>query len=464
MNWEVEVIRKKDDLIRDTQEFLRINSVMDESTAGPGKPFGEGVNASLTSLLELGEKEGFTTKNLDGFAGHIEWGEGEDIVGVLCHVDVVPPGDGWTSDPFSADIRNGRIYARGAIDDKGPTMAAFYALKIVKDMNLPLSKRVRIIIGTDEESDWRCVEHYFKHEEMPTLGFAPDADFPIINAEKGIIDASLLIPHHHTNKAASETVLASFTSGLRLNMVPDAAEAVLEGSNIEEVLASFQDMLRVTDQKGAAEIENGQLILSMHGLSCHAMEPNNGVNAGIKLAEFLSQTELDEAGQRFVQVVTDKFSDDTRGKKLNIACEDDISGELTLNVGTLRYTEGQGGELGINIRYPVTAESKMIRDAFESASEFELGEFKDSKPHHVSADHPLVKTLQKVYEGQLGKKADLISIGGGTYARSLEAGVAFGPLFPGRPDSAHQKDEYIEIDDLLRATALYAQAIYELAK
>ncbi|MDP4111591.1 MAG: M20/M25/M40 family metallo-hydrolase, partial [Bacillota bacterium] len=154
----------------------------------------------------------------------------------------------------------------------------------------------------------------------------------------------------------------------------------------------------------------------------------------------------------------------TRGKKLDIDCEDEISGELTLNVGTLCYKEGQGGELGINIRYPVTAESKVIRDTFESASEFELGEFKDSKPHHVSADHPLVKTLQKVYEGQLGKKADLISIGGGTYARSLKAGVAFGPLFPGRPDSAHQKDEYIEIDDLLRSTALYAQAIYELAK
>ncbi|AFI29534.1 MULTISPECIES: dipeptidase PepV [unclassified Bacillus (in: firmicutes)] len=463
MNWEVEVIRRKEDLIRDTQEFLRINSVMDETTAGPGKPFGEGVNASLTSLLELGEKEGFTTKNLDGFAGHIEWGEGDDIVGVLCHVDVVPPGDDWTSDPFSAEIRNGRIYARGAIDDKGPTMAAFYALKIVKDMNLPLSKRVRMIIGTDEESDWRCVEHYFKHEEMPTLGFAPDADFPIINAEKGIIDASLLIPHV-ANQAEPKAVLVSFQSGLRLNMVPDAAEAVIEGQKKEEILSSFKDMLRTTDQKGEAEIENGQLILRMYGLSCHAMEPNNGINAGILLCEFLQQTELDDAGLRFVQVVTDKFSGDTRGKKLNIDCEDEISGELTLNVGTLCYKEGQGGELGINIRYPVTAESKAIRDVFESATEFELGEFKDSKPHHVSADHPLVKTLQKVYEGQLGKKADLISIGGGTYARSLKAGVAFGPLFPGRPDSAHQKDEYIEIDDLLRSTALYAQAIYELAK
>lgn len=185
MNWEVEVIRKKEDLIRDTQEFLRINSVMDETTAGPGKPFGEGVNASLTSLLELGEKEGFTTKNLDGFAGHIEWGEGDDIIGVLCHVDVVPPGDGWTSDPFSAEIRNGRIYARGAIDDKGPTMAAFYALKIVKDMNLPLSKRVRMIIGTDEESDWRCVEHYFKHEEMPTMALRLTPIFRSLMRKKG---------------------------------------------------------------------------------------------------------------------------------------------------------------------------------------------------------------------------------------------------------------------------------------
>ena len=134
-----------------------------------------------------------------------------------------------------------------------------------------------------------------------------------------------------------------------------------------------------------------------------------------------------------------------------------------MNVGTFTYRKGEEGELGINIRYPVTSDSKAIRDAFTSAEEFRLEEFKDSKPHHVSADHPLVKTLQKVYEGQTGKKADLISIGGGTYARSLSAGVAFGPLFP-TTDSAHQKDEYIEIDDLLRSTALYAEAIYELAK
>lgn len=463
MNWEVEVIRKKEDLIRDTQKFLQINSVMDESTARPGQPFGSGINECLTSLLDFGSKEGFTVKNLDGYAGHIEWGTGDEIVGVLCHVDVVPPGDGWTSDPFSADIREGRIYARGAIDDKGPTMAAFYALKIVKDMQLPLSKRVRIIIGTDEESDWRCVEHYFKHEKMPDIGFAPDADFPIINAEKGIIDAALRIAPKAAGRDAKNG-LVSFRSGLRLNMVPDAAEAVIEGTDIDAVSSYFSKWLKDSHTQGEAEAENGRLTLRVYGKSCHAMEPDNGVNAGLKLAECLQEAELDESGTYFIKTVADYFSHDTRGKRLNIDCKDDISGELTLNVGTFTYKKDLGGELGINIRYPVTSDSKVIRDAFMAIDDFQLEEFKDSKPHHVSADHPLVKTLQRVYEGQTGKKADLISIGGGTYARSLSAGVAFGPLFPGRPDSAHQKDEYIEIDDLLRSTALYAQAIYELAK
>lgn len=141
MNWEAEVIRKKDDLIKDTQSFLQIESVLDEEGGKEGKPFGEKVDDALQYMLKKGEDEGFTVKNVDGYAGHIEYGEGDDIVGVLCHVDVVPAGDGWTTPPFSADIRENKIFARGAIDDKGPTMAAFYALKILKDSGLQLSKK-----------------------------------------------------------------------------------------------------------------------------------------------------------------------------------------------------------------------------------------------------------------------------------------------------------------------------------
>ncbi|MFN2747589.1 dipeptidase PepV [Bacillus sp. z60-18] len=463
MNWEQEVSKRKNEIVRDIQNFLKINSVLDEATASPEKPFGEGIHQCLTTLLEKGEENGFTVKNLDGYAGHIEWGEGDDIIGVLCHIDVVPPGDGWTSDPFAADIRDGRIYARGALDDKGPTMAAFHALKIVKEMNLPLSKRVRIIIGTDEESDWRCVEHYFKHEDMPSAGFAPDADFPIIYAEKGLIDAALKIKCPAADPGA-DLVLKSFGSGRRLNMVPDDAEAVLAGPITSDFEESFTSFVKEKHADGRLLKEGDTAVLKVHGKSAHAMEPDNGVNAGLVLAEFLHTQALDGAGLHFVETVTNAFAGDTRGKKIGIAATDQISGDLTLNVGRLSYANGKGGEIGINIRYPVTGESGCVKNALESMPGTELVSFKDSKPHYVPKDHELIQTLQRVYEEQTGKKAELISIGGATYARSLQAGVAFGPLFPGRPDVAHQKDEYMEVDDLLQSVSLYAQAIYELAK
>ncbi|MDM5299135.1 dipeptidase PepV [Bacillus pumilus] len=466
MNWEVEVIRKKDELIKDAQSFLQIESVLDEKGGREGKPFGEKVDEALQYMLNKGETEGFTVKNVDGYAGHIEYGQGEDIVGVLCHVDVVPAGEGWTTPPFSADIRDNRIFARGAIDDKGPTMAAFYALKILKDAGLQLSKKIRIIIGTDEESDWRCVEHYFKHEAMPTIGFAPDADFPIIHAEKGIIDAVLSFTYQKEMSDKRYT-LKQFTSGQRLNMVPDEAIATVTTAkehDRDSLHMAFEAYLAEHQLSGEGKITDDGWQFTLKGVSVHAMEPSLGINAGIHMAKFLCQHELDEQGLAFTSHITALFDQDTRGQKLGIACQDDISGELTLNVGTIRYIQHEEATLGLNVRYPVTAEGKDVRKGIESIKGARIEKFDDSQPHHVSKDHPLIKTLQRVYEEQTGDAASLIAIGGGTYARSLEAGVAFGPLFPGRPDCAHQKDEYIEIDDLLRATALYAQAMYELAK
>ena len=127
----------------------------------------------------------------------------------------------------------------------------------------------------------------------------------------------------------------------------------------------------------------------------------------------------------------------------------------------------KGGRFGLNLRYPVTNDLDVtIRKLTEVVSPkgFSVQHLSDSKPHHVDENSELIQILKKVYEEQTGEKAELLAIGGGTYARSLKSGVAFGPLFPGREDIAHQKDEYIYIDDLLKATAIYAQAIYELAK
>ncbi|MDM5330664.1 dipeptidase PepV [Neobacillus sp. CF12] len=468
INWMNEVEKRKDDLIKDTQSLLHIKSLLDEENTFLDAPLGKGVKEALDFMLDLGEKDGFRPKNVGNLAGHLEYGEGEELLGILVHVDVVPEGDGWTSDPFAAEIRDGKIFARGAIDDKGPTIAAYYAMKIVKELGLPMNKRVRMIIGTDEESDWRCVEHYFKEEEMPTLGFAPDADFPIINAEKGIADFDMVQKNSYDETAETNIQVLSFTSGKRYNMVPDHAKATLHIKvNQMGVVQRFTDFMKRYEVENSSYVENGELILEVKGVSAHGMEPRKGKNAGLFLAEFLSKLELNASASGYFKFVSRYFYNDSRGVNLGVAYADDISGELTINPGKFSYSIKNGGSIGMTCRYPVTnnmADTKEKLDELLQNEGFEIGKFKDTKPHHVDESEFLIQTLKKVYEEQTGEKAELIAIGGGTYARSLKAGVAFGPLFPGRPDIAHQKDEYIDIDDLLKATAIYAQAIYELAQ
>ncbi|EPZ37731.1 MULTISPECIES: dipeptidase PepV [Anoxybacillus] len=465
INWMEEVKKREKIFLQDLQTFLRIPSVRNEQTATQEAPLGKEVYEALCYMLKRGEEEGFAVKNVDGLAGHIEMGDGEEIVGILCHVDVVPAGDGWTFDPFGATIVDGKIYARGALDDKGPTIAAFYAMKIVKELELPLSKRVRMIIGTDEESDWQCVERYFQTEQMPTIGFAPDADFPIIYAEKGIADFDLI--QQPMNKQVHDDLLLSFQAGQRYNMVPDFAEAILQLTNENDMKERFLTFLRTHALEGEAHGDGDTLTLRLRGVSAHGMEPNNGVNAGIWLAKFLANETLDAQANEFVRFVSQFFYGDTRGKRLGVAHTNEELGDLTINVGVLSYTNERGGKMGLNLRYPVTNDMTRTKEIIEQVAkrhQFVLNNFSNSSPHYVAKDHPLVQTLQRVYEEQMGERASLLAIGGGTYARSLQAGVAFGPLFPNRPDVAHQKDEYMFIDDLLKATAIYAQAIYELAK
>lgn len=467
INWFEEVEKRKENLIQDTQSLLKIKSVLDEENTSPDAPLGQGVKDALDFMLNLGEREGFTPKNTGNLAGHLEFGEGEEIVGILCHVDVVPEGDGWTSDPYAAEIRDGKIFARGAIDDKGPTMAAFYAMKIVKELGLPLKRRVRMIIGTDEESNWRCVDHYFKHEEMPAMGFAPDADFPIIYAEKGIADFDLVCNGTTEEELDSDVTVLHFSSGRRYNMVPDFSTVSLHVPTIQTELIQRYDEFKLQHGLGGeCHVDNGALVLTMEGVSAHGMEPDNGKNAGLFMTRFLSEFNLDQAANHFFQFANSYFGKESRGKELGISYSDDITGDLTINVGKLTYSKENGGKLGLNMRYPVTTnldEVKFILQRLVTDQGFAIESFDDSKPHHVDENDFLVKTLKKVYEEQTGEKAELLSIGGGTYARSLKSGVAFGPLFPGSPDIAHQKDEYIIIEDMLTATAIYAQAIYELA-
>lgn len=470
IDWEQEMEKFRGELLQRTKEFLAIESVLDESSAGPGAPFGKGVAEALEYLLDLARKDGFETKNLDGYAGHVEYGEGEELIGVLGHVDVVPPGDGWTTPPFAPEIRDGKLYARGAIDDKGPTMAAYFALRLIKELGLPLSKRVRLILGTDEENLWRDMAYYFEREEMPSMGFAPDADFPIIYAEKGLLDITLV---GDGSAAAGEAdaeawMLARWEAGHRFNMVPDGARAVLEGSgDVFDLKMKYQDYLLQNRIRGYAQEADDHLLLVLEGRSHHGSEPDKGLNAGLELARFLHSIALDPEGARFIGMIHDLLVDDFFGNKLGIAQEDDTVGPLTVNAGVFRYEKGGERRLGLNVRYPIRGDSESILSAIAERVRpygFEIGETDHKPSHYIEPDHPLVRTLSRVYEERTGDKASLLAIGGGTYARALENGVAFGPLFPGKEETAHQADEYIEVEDLLKAAAIYAQAIYELAR
>ena len=462
MDWKQEILKRKEAFLDDTVRLLKIESVLDEESATEEAPLGKGVKEALDFMLKKGKESGFSVKNVDNLAGHIEYGDGKEMIGILCHLDVVPAGDGWTYPPFGGTIEGGRLYGRGSLDDKGPTMAAFYALKAVKESGLPLSKRIRLILGTDEESHWRCVTRYFEKEEMPTMGFAPDADFPIIIAEKGIADFDLLFHGPDDNERGALQV-ERFAAGRRYNMVPDWAEAQLAGGpDLQAVAEQFSRFLKEKGLSGDWRMEGDTLRLQMKGKSAHAMEPFNGVNAALHLAAFLAGI----TSHRYFSFIRDYLFDDVYGNRLGISGSDDISGRLTVNAAIFSFENGKG-KIGLNFRYPVTYKMKeQLEKVAERAGKygFSPGNFSDSRPHYVDSESVLVKTLKKVYEEQTGKEAKLLAIGGGTYARSLQSGVAFGPLFPGRPDTAHQANEFVEIDDLLEAAAIYARAIYELAK
>ena len=442
------VLDNQDLIIDKTKELLRIPSVLTEFNPESEFPFGVEINNSLHYMLNLAQSDGFVTKNVKNYAAHIEFGKGKDIVGVLCHLDVVPEGDNWTNPPFSPIIKDDKLYARGSGDDKGPTMAAYFALRFLKELGIEPNKRIRIILGTDEETAWRGIEEYFKTEEMPEIGFAPDAAFPLIYGEKGLYSFDI-------NGTTTDSDLVSFTAGDRYNVVPDYAECVLRVDLKEE----FTKYLSFNGLNG--EVNDNKYIV--HGKRAHAMQPNLGINAAFILAEFLSK----HIDNDFIKYITEYLTFDHLGEKLNIDHYDDEMKEFTMNPAIFVY-DRQEFRIGINCRYPNGWDkdsAKINLEASVKKYHFKLKILSDSPVHYVSKDDDLVKTLHEAYIKYTGDtESELITIGGGTYSRSLKKAVAFGPNMPGRKDTAHQIDEYIFIDDLLKATAIYMEAIFQLCK
>ncbi|HEU4965613.1 MAG TPA: dipeptidase PepV [Bacilli bacterium] len=452
----------RNEIIEKTQGVLRIDSV-GQPASGDNQPFGTGCAEALDYVLNLGREMGCEVKNVDGYAGHIEYGEGDDYIAVVAHLDVVPVGPGWSHPPFGAEIHDGKIYARGAIDDKGPGMAGLFALKAVKESGLPLSKKVRVIFGVDEESNWRCMEHYFQKEPLPAAGFTPDAEFPLIYAEKGILCFNAIRPRKNSDSAT--VVVRELTGGSRVNMVPDICQVTLEVRQGEANTVAEQLRQSAESHNTQAEVEvNGnEIALRVNGVSAHGAMPHVGVNAIVKAGELLA--ELDTADRDLWNWLAEI---DTEGERVGVKLHCDVTGPLTCNLGVAKVGDEQA-VFTFNLRFPVKETNESMFDHLRTKlgpEGFSVEQSDDisMKPLYVPKESDVVQKLLGVYREATGDETEPITIGGGTYARAIPNAVAFGALFPGQEELAHQKDENWAVEDLIKCTKIYAQAIYELAK
>ncbi|MDU8069866.1 MAG: dipeptidase PepV [Gemella haemolysans] len=460
IDFKQEVLNHKEDLLKDLFDLLSVRSILGTDITEE-TPFGSGPREALDLILSFGKRDGYKTKLVENKAGHIEVGEGEELFGILGHVDVVPVVEAdWTSHPFKPEIRDGKIFARGSLDDKGPTMAAYYAVKLLDKLGVKWNKRVRVIVGSDEETGFRCVEAYFKHEEQPASGFTPDAMFPLVYAEKA------RATFDHKLKFVDEDgdynyKLVKFNGGQVLNMVIASAKAELVGE-VSDIKEKFENFLAQEKLEGEVEVEN-TIKLTLKGKAAHGSTPQYGINGATKLAEFLSTLGLDNNGKNFVNYIVEKLANDPFGEKLGINYFDDEMGEATYNYGILEYDlERKIGVVSTDCRHPKKFDLVDRLNGI-NVDNIDIEVTSTKEAHYVPKDDELVTTLMDVYRKHTGDtKNDAFVLGGGTYARCLKKGVAFGLLFPGKEDTMHQANEYLEVEDLLLATAIYAEGIYKL--
>ena len=441
-----------DEMIDTLQKWIRVPSVKGE--AAPGAPFGKEVRSMLDMALADCEQMGFKTQNFDGYIAHADLGEGsdEDALAILAHLDVVPEGDGWKYPPYGAVIENGRMYGRGTSDDKGPAVAALYAMKAVKDAGIPLRHKVRLILGCDEESGWEDIAHYNKVATMPRMGFSPDASYPIINIEKGICRLEL-----HGVLSNEGLQVIAFNNGERPNVIPGRASALVAGD--AATVAQAEAAAKKLDIPAEVQLTDKGVSITVTGISGHAAYPETARNANGEMLLLLRELGV----QGDLCLLADKIGLDYRGEGLEISVSDGISGYLTCNLGIIRAGEG-GVYATLDIRYPVMTNPDMIiKNVSASLPGMRVDAMEVKEPHHVPAGSELVQKLLDAYHEVTGYERKCLYTGGGTYARSLQEGVAFGASFPQDEDLAHQANEYADIEGLYKNIKIFALAIVKLA-
>lgn len=438
------IINNKDNMIEELMRFVSINSVYDEKTVTKEHPFGAGVNDALSYVAKLGLKEGFKVDTCDGYCTELTIGEGGKTIGIFAHADVVPATGVWKGAPFEPYVDEGKVFGRGTSDDKGPFMAAFYAVLALRQAGLLKGYKVRFVVGGDEERGSRCLDYYFKNLKKPdpTYGFTPDADFPLIYGEKGIVDffpeLKIEIPH-----------VISIKGGAATNAVCDRVEIELDDATLVDEYVTKNILAHKTEGN----------TVTIFGKSAHGSTPEIGTNAALIALKILGNVynvpKLIEISEKL---------NDTRGKSFGGYAQTKLMGETTYCVGMISYEKGHL-KWSVNFRYPETVKCEEYKDKFDAYFGTKSTMGYESKFLLFDPKSPLVKTLMKAYKKEShDRKNKPMTIGGGTYAKHCKNTVAFGALFPGRKYVMHQPDEFMPVDDIVKSACIYARAIYLLGK
>ena len=472
-----EIFDNKNNIINTVCDLITYPSIS-VKTLDPSLPFGKACNDCLKYFLNLAKSLRFRTKNVDGYCGWVEFGEGKDLIGIIGHLDVVPArSDDWKHTPFTPTIEKNRIYGRGAIDDKGPVVASLYAMKTImdyyKENNLSINKRVRLIVGLNEEDSWDCINYYKKYEELPTIGFSPDADFPCIYAEKGVLSLVIsdLLPNNSKLKnIISPSSLVEITNidceNNAINVVPKYCSITLNFSKnllIQDIINFLKEKIdNYNYDIDIFKIDNNNLKLTSYGIASHSAHPEHGVNAVSRLLIILNELYAKlNISFPILSTFCKYIGDNYLGTNLNINFKDE-SGFLTLNTSQVYINENKLN-IAVNLRIPVNTKIDTIINVFENTFyKKNIQVLSRLEPLYINKESFLVKNLSSIFNETCSTNFEPIAIGGATYARAFDNVISFGMNFPGDKDLCHAKDEYIDIDKLILSTNIYAKAIYFL--
>jgi len=446
---DIFIEENREAILRDIARLVKINSVLGE--AKPGAPFGEGAAQALKLGLEISEELGLRAVDCEGRLGYASIGSGDKYVATITHLDVVPVGEGWSGDPFEMRQREGYIIGRGVQDDKGPSVLCLYALKYLKDKNIPLRYEVRALLGINEETGMGDVEYYLANYPAPAFCFSPDANFPMINGEKGIYHGRIVADFGNEN-------IVDIKGGLAANAVPDKAEAWVKSDR----------QLCGTERVRAEQLENGLWHLTSSGIGGHASMPKGTVNAiGVLLAYILENGLAGEKEEEFFKLLM-LMHDSPSGSLLGVDADDGIFDPLTIVGGVIGMKDGRMFQT-VDSRYPTNTSGEGIAAIIneKAAGLAHCTVDSDAAPFYMSLDNPSVTACLEAYREVTGDNTEPFTIGGGTYSRYFPNAVSFGPEYEDevKPDFAgpiHGVDEAASIQQLMEALKIYIVALIRL--